>query len=54
MNYNIKAMNTDIPVMTHPLSKAWDQPALENVKFLFGKAWVSKDDFEKLKEYFMH
>lgn len=37
--------------MIHPLGKAWDQPELREIKFVFGKAWVSKENFNKIKTY---
>jgi hypothetical protein len=40
-----------IPEMTNPLGKHWEQPDRSQIKFALGKAWVSKEDFAKLKQY---
>ena len=45
MNKNI------IPVMTHPLSRGWEQPSTENILIDDTHAIMSKEDFSKLAEY---
>lgn len=40
-----------IPEMTHPLGRYWDQPNKSAIEFSFGKAWISKEDFQKLAQY---
>lgn len=42
---------TTIPPITNPLGKYWKQPKVENIKFAFGCAWVSKNDYDLLPEY---
>lgn len=40
-----------IPIMTHPLSSAWDQPSKENILVDDNYAVMSQTDFDKLHEY---
>ena len=40
-----------IPEMTHPLGRAWQQPKREEIKILFGHAFMSKEAFGKLHDY---
>jgi hypothetical protein len=41
----------EIPEMTNPLGKYWEQPDRNEIKFSFGRAWVSKKVFNSLKQY---
>ena len=42
---------TEIPAMTHPLSRYWDQPARDRVLVDDEHAVIARADFEKLAEY---
>ena len=43
----------DIPEMTDPLSKGWQQPDLSKINFVDGFAEMSQNIFEELGEYSM-
>lgn len=40
-----------IPPMTHPLSKAWDQPSLDKIKIDDEYATMDNKTFKELKDY---
>lgn len=40
-----------IPPMTHPLSRAWDQPSTEGIILDDKYALMTQEDFKKLLEY---
>lgn len=37
--------------MTHPYAKAWDQPALSEIKIDSNFAYMTKESFNKLADY---
>jgi len=41
----------EIPEMTDPLGKSWDQPDKEEIVLRDGMAWMSPEAFEKLAVY---
>ena len=46
-------MMKSIPPMTHPLSKAWDQPPISNIFITPIRALMSEKTFKMLHEYSM-
>jgi len=47
----MKTTYPQIPPITDPLGKYWKQPDPAKIKILFGKAWMDKEDFDKLLDY---
>ena len=44
-------MKNQIPVITHPLGSAWDQPKLDNILIDDTHALMEKSDFVQLRNY---
>jgi len=44
-------MNNEIPKMTHPLGKHWDQPSSERIVLDDTHALMERSTFEELGEY---
>lgn len=47
----IKQDKNIIPLITHPMGKHWNQPALENIEVDDTHALMSQRDFDELADY---
>lgn len=45
------SLQPTIPPMTHPLSRAWDQPLISAIEFRGDSAWMTLATFKALPEY---